>query len=187
VDPDWENLTYGDRIANARAAALKAVEPSDILLFWALLWNNDGDCWLSFTGERAWYLIGAIHVDEVLSGGQSYTEATQKNQERAIENTHFWGDRLFVDDAVFIGEPTKSARFKRAVPFVADVQTSSLLHTTYRTARGQKLGDVGGHWSSYTRTCRAVWDLNQKDDRKRAIIVRDAIADLNKYDLLKGL
>jgi hypothetical protein len=41
-DPDWGNLTYGDKCSNRRAAALRRVEAGDILLFWGMLWRNDG-------------------------------------------------------------------------------------------------------------------------------------------------
>jgi hypothetical protein len=36
-DPDWDNLTYGTNIG------VKHVIEDDILLFWALLWDNAGD------------------------------------------------------------------------------------------------------------------------------------------------
>ncbi len=51
-DPDWSNLTYGDQCSNRRAAALRRVEVGDILLFWGLLWRNDGKTWQSFDGQR---------------------------------------------------------------------------------------------------------------------------------------
>lgn len=187
ADPDWDNLTYGDRITNPRAAALKAANPSDILLFWALLWKNDGDNWLSFTDERAWYLIGALRIDEILSGGQSHRDAKPANWKRASENTHFWDDALPEGDAVFIGDRTTSALFDQAVPLVSQAADTSLLHQTYRTAAGEELGIAGKHWSGYTRTCRPVWDLDQSEDRERALILRDSIAELNEFDLLKGL
>ncbi len=48
ADPDWENLTYGDNCANARAGSLAKAVPGDILLFWSLLWTNSG----AATGPR---------------------------------------------------------------------------------------------------------------------------------------
>src|SRR5689334_98075 len=42
LDPDWEALTYGDYCRNPRASALRDAKENDVLLFWALLWENAG-------------------------------------------------------------------------------------------------------------------------------------------------
>lgn len=78
VDPDWPYLTYGDYFSNPRAAALHTLVPHDILLFWALLWDNDGDNWFDFSKRRSWHLIGSLRIEEALWPGQA--EATQSLQ-----------------------------------------------------------------------------------------------------------
>ncbi|PYK65022.1 MAG: hypothetical protein DME50_10590, partial [Verrucomicrobia bacterium] len=88
-DPDWESLTYSDNCGNPPALALKRVQPSDILLFWALLWRNLGRDWSGFTGEHGWYLIGALRVREVLDEGQRADDATAPNRARAARSVHF--------------------------------------------------------------------------------------------------
>lgn len=188
-DPDWEHLTYGDRLSNPRAAALSRVDPGDILLFWALLWRNDGDCWIDFTNDKAWYLIGAIRVDEVLKAGQSFTDAKPKNRSKAKFNEHFWDDHLSLEhkDYVFIGDPEHSTLFDLAVPLIDGQLSSSLLYRCYRTKSGDKLPLNGVHWSSFTRSCRAVWNLENVTDRKLAKRLQESIIKLNDYDLLAGI
>lgn len=188
ADPDWPNLTYGDYLRNPRASALGTAEPSDILLFWALLWDNEGDSWFDFTGDMAWYLIGAIRIDEVLWEGQTADEAKARNRTRAAYNSHFYDDDepLAEGNAVFIGERRHSALFDYAVPLVKKLNRSSLMYRTFRTAAGKPL-PLDKHWSSYTRSCRAICDLETADGLRRARILRDAIADLNDFDLLAGL
>lgn len=65
ADPCWEDHTYGDECANPRATALKTVRPGDMLLFWGLLWAHRGGDWHGFTGERGWYLLGVLRVQEI--------------------------------------------------------------------------------------------------------------------------
>src|SRR6266436_5248754 len=72
LDPDWENLTYGDCCQNPRAKALLSVETDDILLFWGLLWRIDdrrSDIW--GCRHRGWYLLGALRVKLALNSGES--------------------------------------------------------------------------------------------------------------------
>ena|SRR5215469_8670212 len=50
ADPNWCDLTYGDKCSNPRALSLRRVAVGDILLFWGLLWRNLGKDWTGFTG-----------------------------------------------------------------------------------------------------------------------------------------
>lgn len=188
ADPDWKNLTYGDYVANARAASLRNVCPNDILLFWSLLWKNDGTDWDSFENDQSWHLIGALRVEEILRDGQSFNEAKAINRRRAKANAHFGNETLEEGNVVFIGEKETSALFHIAVPLVTKLTSSSLLYRAFRTAAGDKLPLVGKHWSSYTRSCRAICELNTRDGRRRAMILRDAIQAKNvEFDLLSGI
>jgi hypothetical protein len=186
VDPDWPQLTYGDRFANPRAAALKSAEPNDILLFWSLLWENSGDSWFDFTDRQSWHLIGALRIEEILWPGQRPADAKLKNRQRAARNAHFNGDnsRLEPGNVVFIGDKNHSMLFDFAVPLVTQLNRASLLFRTFRTASGDPLPLNGKHWSSYTRSCRVICDTTNKDGRRRAILLRNAIAKRNDFDLL---
>ncbi len=186
-DPDWPNLTYGDYILNPRAASLASVQPSDILLFWALLWDNDGDNWHSFSNRQSWHLIGALRIDEYLSAGQSADDAKPNNRHRASENAHFWGDTLNYGNMVFVGDTRRSKLFDFAIPFVTKISKSSLLYRAVRTSKGDRLPLTGKHWSGYTRSCRSICDLNESDGRRRAEILRDAVAERNDFDILADL
>jgi len=185
---DGKNLTYGDYVANARAASLRNASPSDIFLFWSLLWRNDGDDWNSFEGEQSWHLIGTLRVEEVLREGQNFNEAKVGNIRRAKANAHFKSDSLGNGHMVFIGEKETSALLTFAVPLVTKLTTRSLLYRAFRTAAGEKLPLAGKHWSSFTRSCRPICDLGTSDGRRRAMILRDAIQEKNStFDLMYGL
>jgi len=189
VDPDWPQLTYGDYFLNPRAAALKTVLPSDILLFWSLLWENTGDNWFHFTKRQSWHLIGALRIDEALWPGHRPSDAKVQNRLRASYNAHFNGDDSPLNDGnvVFVGTPEHSALFDFAVPLVTQLDRSSLLYRTFRTASGEPLPLNGKHWSSYTRSCRVICDLGDTDGHRRAKILRDAIATRNDIDILADL
>jgi len=187
ADPDWRNLTYGDYVANARAASLRNASPSDILLFWSLLWRNEGDDWNSFESDQSWHIIGALRVEEVLREGQNFKEAKAWNRRRAKANAHFEGDSLGIGHMVFIGAKESSALLTFAVPLVTKLTTRSLLYRAIRTAAGEKLPLTGKHWSSFTRSCRPICDLATPDGQRRAMILRDAIQAKNStFDLLSG-
>ena len=186
-DPDWPNLTYGDYVYNPRAANLATAVPNDIFLFWALLWDNVGDNWWTFTERQSWHLIGALKIDEILGAGQTAQDAKPENRLRASQNAHFWGETLEEGHMVFLGDNRLSALFEFAVPFVTKMSKSCLLYRTVRTAKGEHLPLLGGKWSSYIRSCRAICDLDEADGAKRAELLRNAIADQNDYDLLAEL
>lgn len=187
-DPDWAHLTYGDDCANPRARSLLKVEEKDILLFWAMLWENTGDGWENFTGQRGWYLIGSLQVDEIAQGGHDLSQVSVRNRERASYNAHFASGKLnCTNERVFIGSLTHSARFDRAVDLEIG-NPQGLAFLTFRASDGQKLRlDASPRWFSSLRSCRAVFDLQDREQRNRAQIVRDRILAKNAFDLLGGL
>jgi hypothetical protein len=164
---------------------LKRVQPNDILLFWALLWRNRGSDWLGFTDEHSWYLIGAIRVREILDAGQRAEDSTAANRARAARSVHFEpGKPLAQDNRVFIGGRRYSKLFPKAVDFEVR-QGSGLIYRTIRTTAGHRLNRLGKRsWFSATRACRAIWDLDQAQECKRAQIAARAIRDYTGYDLL---
>jgi hypothetical protein len=183
-DPDWKALSYADNCANPRALALKRVQPNDILLFWALLWRNRGRDWSGFSGEHGWYLIGALRVREILDAGQRADEAAAAHRARAARSVHFDpGKPLGADNRVFIGSRRYSKLFPKAVDFQV-TQGSGLIYRTIRTAGGDKLNRLGKRsWFTATRACRAIWDLDEPEQRTRAQIAATAIKDYTGYDL----
>ena len=187
ADPDWDHLTYGDFGFNPRAAALDGAGVGDTLLFWALLWDNPGDNWTTFTNAQSWHLIGSLRVEEILREGDSPSDASASNCLRAEYNAHFSSSRLEEGHVVFIGDVRHSRLFEYAVPFVTKLTRSSLLYRSFRTAAGERLPLSGKHWSGYTRSCRVICELDDADGRRRATILRDAIAERNDFDLLAKL
>ncbi|MGH9929587.1 MAG: hypothetical protein ACREA9_10255 [Pyrinomonadaceae bacterium] len=116
-DPDWPNLTYGDDCGNGRAGNLRHVTEGDILLFWGLLWDNSGNTWAGFTGQKGWYLLGALRVGDILKGGQRPTHARAEHIARARRNVHFRNGPLPQTHRVFIGDPRYSTLLARSVDF----------------------------------------------------------------------
>ena len=186
-DPDWPNLTYGDDCGNSRAGNLRRVSEGDILLFWGLLWNNIGNTWLDFTGQKGWYLLGALRVCEVLMDGQSPKHARGENVARARRNVHFINGVLPFGHRVFIGDPRYSTLFSHAVDLEGD-RHDGLVYRTMRDKNGNRL-DLNDHakFYSYLRTCRPMWDLDVANDRRLAGTVRDRIRRINDYDLLADI
>lgn len=204
-DPDWDKLTYGDVCSNRKAAALKNVTPGDILLFWGMLWQNNGENngnnWhgCGFTGERGWYLLGALRVAEIVKRKQDIDNLAPPDKCRAIKNAHCLNRRWNAGDRVFLGEKDKkySRLFDKAVelwvPKTEQKSESkwkdSLLYKALRAADGRYLSLNGTpRWYSSLRTCRKmwVWDLNNDKQRERTEIVKKAIQKVNEdFDLLK--
>jgi len=184
-DPDWDNLTYGTNIG------LKHVIEDDILLYWALLWNNTGDSWEEFTGDRGWYLIGALRVREIFEPGMSPEESRYSRYsahvDRARRNVHFADGRVLPGNRVFIGGLRFSRRFGKAVYFEAG-EPGGLMFRTVRTQSNAPL-TIGGSsdWRSNTRIPRPAWNLDKASERRRARTVRDAILSETRFDLLKNI
>ena len=184
LDPDWEELTYGDYIRHGRAATLGQAVPGAILLFWGLLWRNLGAGWQDFTGEYGWYLIGALRIEEILDDGQTPGDAKRSNTERAAKNVHFYRGVLEAGHRVFIGSKRSSALFSKAVDLEI-IKDSGLLFRTVTRANGKHLRRNGKiRWYSATRSCRAVWNLEDPDQKARAKIARDVILRKTGYNLL---
>jgi Nucleotide modification associated domain 3 len=189
LDPDWNNLTYGDNCKNPRARALLQAKPNDIFLFWALLWKSTNENW---TEDRGWYFIGAIRIEEILEAGDPITKAKFENQERAKNNAHVFGNQVVKNpgriDRVFIGFKDNSILFPKAIDLEIG-KDDGLFQKTVRTADRKKVNwNEPPRWNSVTRSCRAVWDLEVLDERQRANLVCDAIRRKNpNFDLLTGL
>jgi len=61
---NWPNLTYGDDCSNIELN-LQRVTEGDILLSGHAL-DNIGSGWLDFTGQKGWYLLGALRAVKFL-------------------------------------------------------------------------------------------------------------------------
>ncbi|MCT0199998.1 hypothetical protein KQ313_09935 [Synechococcus sp. CS-1325] len=182
-------MTYGDDCANPRALALKRVTKGDILLFWGLLWKNVGRVWDGFTGERGWYLFGALHVEEIAVSEQLVQQVSKHNRMRASRNAHFvnGGGILPHNNRVFLGDPLFSSRFLRAVDLEVAI-SSGLIYKGFTSAKGVHLSSDGSpSWKSSLRSCRMIWDLNDHAARRRAQIVGAAILKQSDFDFLEGL
>jgi len=184
ADPDWTNLTYGDYCHNARARALLSVERGDLLLFWGLLWDNDGTGWSGFNNQRGWYLLGALSIAEIVTDAMTLSDVPAIHRERAGANAHFEGrDRLETDHRVFVGKLGFSARFDRAVDLQVP-HADGLIYRAIRSASGQSLILNGRpRWNSSLRSCRCVFDLSNVEDADRFEFVRSAVKDRAGIDL----
>lgn len=188
ADPDWDGLTYGDYCGNPRAGALKRVVPGDILLFWGLLWENDGRDWSGFTGDRDWFLLGAIRVAGLLRGGEHVRSLPKKIRDRALRNAHLDGrSTLPAGHYVFVGDVRRSGRFRYAVP-LGTGRADGLAYRVFTAADGTPLKLNGTpSWKSSLRSCRPMWKLNDPKQRSLALLAAKAISRTNKFDLLKGI
>src|SRR5438876_2824 len=79
-----------------------------------------------------------------------------------------------------------SCCFPKAVDLGAGLQDGLMCRTIYSRNREplSPLGQVS--WSSSLRSCRAVWDLEDEAERRRAEVVRDVILRETDFDLLKN-
>lgn len=178
-DPEFNTLTYGDHVGrNARAAALRGVQPGDVMFFIVRLADwIDG----AFTGRFGFYLAGFLEVESILSG--VLAEPSQTELKRYGTNAHI--RRGFNDpsenwDGFWVfGGSDKSLRLKYGVPV-----DRALADNVFRRADGGRW-----NWSqtrtelqtigSYTRSCRCVIDTSEADGRKRAGTLWSAVEKLN--------
>jgi len=188
VDPDWENLTYGDCCNEPRARALQRAASDDILLFWGLLYHNLGEDWDAFTSEHGWYLFGSLRIQHVLSADTDVSLLEDRDRERAFKNIHFWGQKkLPTNDRVFVGHRDYSCLFSKAVDLGAH-DDSGLLYKVFTAANGSRLGRNGRpKWFSSLRSCRVVLELGKPEHRQRAEMLRDAIMMQANFDLFKDI
>jgi hypothetical protein len=197
-DPDWRNLTYGDNCHNRRAKALLSVQPGDILLFWGLLWKfeRNGDIFDVEFGARRWCLFGALTVAHVVKAERGREVAVSEFLKhtaalrRAIKNAHVWNGKPHRvtserHDVLFIGDPARSARFNRAIDLQI-FRNGGLLQKTILSKDHRPLCWASSpRWNSSLRACRAVLDLSQEADCRRAKLLRSAIRSANpQLDIL---
>jgi hypothetical protein len=178
-DPEFTTLTYGDHVGkNARAAALRGVQPGDMLFFIVRLADwIDGE----FTGRFGFYLAGFLEVESILSS--VLAEPTETELKRYGTNAHI--RRGFNDpsenwDGFWVfGGSDKSMRLKYGVPV-----DRALADSVFRRADGGRW-----NWSptrtelqtigSYTRSCRCVIDTSEADGRERAANLWSAVEEFN--------
>lgn len=186
-DPDWPNLTYGDCCKLGRGAALKSANVNDIFLFWGRLSHNSGRGWKGFTGRKGWYLFGCLRIQEKLFASKIDALAAP-DRKRALQNIHFRNEKeLPQDDYVFVGNPSYSALFPRAINLGVE-DKNGLLYRAFTAADGSKLSRNGKpEWSSSLRTCRIVIDLGNKAHEKRAKILQTSVAEDTHFDLFKDI
>jgi hypothetical protein len=183
VDPHWNDLTYGDVVSGARGSSLASAGVGDILLFWGLLWENRGIGWAGFTGDRAWYLFGAIRIEGIIEGGTRSRDVPRRFKSRTSRNAHFIRGMVPYGHRVFIGERRYSSKFQRAVPLDFH-RPNGLAYRTCTDSATNLLTHRGKpHWRSSLRGCRRMWDLENRIQRARANVVRRAIERLNRIDI----
>ncbi|HXM94202.1 MAG TPA: hypothetical protein VOA64_08115 [Candidatus Dormibacteraeota bacterium] len=181
-DPDWENLTYGDKCSQPRAGKLTEVRKGDILLFWGVLFKFDGQGWKGFT-TKGWYLFGCLRIEEVVSSKTDLSTLSSDIRERALKNVHFRdGNTLQHDHYVFVGQRAFSGLFDKAVDLEVEDEDQGLIYKSFTSAQGKRLRRTQQpKWSSSLRTCRIV------RDRSHAEILRKGIQDCCGTDIFKGL
>jgi hypothetical protein len=191
LDPDWNRLTYGDRCGNPRAKSLLKVKERDILLFWALLWKTDHGGVVFDSGDRGWYLIGALRVEGILKSGERIDTLPRDARHRAAFNAHVVdgkvkereGERVFVGSS----DLRHSRRFATAVDLEV-YRDGGLMHRVVRTADGKHVRwKESPRWNSVTRSCRAILDLENKHDSVLARYLASCIGEKNEgFDLILG-
>ena len=188
VDPDWENLTYGDCCNARRAATLKNARVNDIFLFWGALYHNSGADWGGFTGEKGWYLFGCLRVQHILSSTSHISMLKPQDAERALKNIHFRRqNNLLSNEYVFVGNPLSSRAFTKAVDLQVN-DDNGLMYKAFTTADGRSLTRNGRpRWSSSLRSCRIIIDLAKHDHRSRAEILQQAVKKENNFDILTNI
>jgi len=184
LDPDWQNLTYGECVSNGRGGALRLAERDDVLLFWGMLCSNTGAGWETFTGERGWYLLGAMRIAWIMEAGQRLRDIPMHYRARAGANAHVEAGWLDDGQRVFIADRSRSALFDRAVDLGAQSK-QGLMFQAFRTKAGEPLRfGASPHWSGTLRACRCMFDLENREDRERAKLVHTAIRRLNEFALM---
>jgi len=159
-----------------RGATLKNAMRDDILLFWGVLYHNEGRTWASFTGEKGWYLVGSLRIEAKISTDSDLDALSNDVRMRALSNVHFrTGKRLPQNDYVFVGDRTQSGLFHTAVDLgVRD--SIGLIYRAFTAANGQPLRcGQRPRWYSSLRSCRRILDMSQAADQERTRILRIAI------------
>jgi hypothetical protein len=190
LDPDWEHLTYGDCLDEPRSKALTKVQKNEILLFWALLWRTNQSDSVFESKEKGWYLIGAVRVEYALKSSEQIQALAPSIRDRALLNAHVEDGRIKKGDVVFVGSPNlrHSRRFERAVDWEV-YRDGGLMQRVVSTAKGEEIQwHKQPKWNSVTRACRAILDLDKKNDRHLAELLARRIEKHNpEFALIDGL
>jgi hypothetical protein len=101
LDPDFENLTYGDN-GSVRGAGIATLTTGDFLVFYAGLRSIESPCPL-FYG-----LIGLFAIQEVV-------RATDVPLDHIHENAHTRWTPISAKDVIVRGRPGTSGRFDRCI------------------------------------------------------------------------
>ena len=133
---------------------------------------------------------GAAHFKEWRQ--TSLSALTDDVRQRAEYNSHVRNGR--VSDAkgerVFVGctDHRHSRRFTHAIDWEV-YKDCGLMQHIVRTAKGEKIQWYKQpQWNSCTRTCRAILDLSQSNDRDLATFLARRIGEQNSgFDLIEGL
>ena len=169
-DPEFDTFTYGDNCSTSpRGAALKQVKPSDTLIFLSRLAGGDGN---GPTGSFGFYLVGFLHVEEVIRevtgrpcGPVLDRFAANAHVRRGLSDPKLW------DGFWAFGGSEHSRRFPKAVPVTRNLCAEVFLNAN------------GSPWSwdsnrtdlqvigSYTRSCRCFINPILRDGRKRAEVL----------------
>lgn len=170
LDPDFENLTYGD-VQNPRGVALRHVAAGDQLWFLARLWDHDGS---RFTGPSDFFFVGAFEVEANLQFASGEGPCPSSLAPRLEQNAH-WHRKRGSDRSTFrvvFGNCGNSARFRTAVRVTPDIAghlfAASYDPTTdrYFTNRRVVLNKNGKPrtWKNFCSITRTVqWFLDSCD------------------------
>ena len=174
-DPELDTFTYGDNCGTSpRAAALKSVEPGDLLFFIVRMrhWRRGRP-----TDRHGFYLAGYLEVDEVL--GEVSSRPDDATLRRFASNAHVrrgMGDGRLWDGFWAFGGSSASRRFHRAVPV-----TRALAERALTAADGSQWRWEGGRSElqvigSYTRSCRCIIDTQLEGHGERARALWDWVS-----------
>jgi len=190
LDPDWDCLTYGDSCVEPRGRGLLKAQTDDILLFWGLLWRIEENDSVFESHERAWCLIGVIRVQHILTNVEKVSSLPDDIRRRAAHNSHVRNGAVIdaEGERVFVGDLRHSRRFAKAIDLEV-YKDGGLMQRVVRTAKGEKIQWYKQpKWYSSTRTCRAILDLSNRDDRNLATFLAGRIEKKNNgFSLIDGL
>ncbi len=177
-DPEFVTNTYGDNCDRApRAAALKAMQPGDLIFFLARLANWNGG---NFSGQYGFYLIGFLEIENILRS--AYRPPDDDALARFAANAHVrraMNDRRNWDGFWVFAGTDRSQRFNYAVPV-----DRTFADTVLRTATGDRYAWPAGRTElqvigSYTRACRRIIAPADAGGAERTAALRQAVEQVN--------
>jgi len=175
-DPDWDGLTYGDRVENRRGQAVGRATAGDWLLFWGLTWGCEGEGIEACRGEKRWGLFGAMRVERVVRPAD-VVSLTGPDRERVEANMHARSGTIRDGDVVVLADERGPGRFDRVVELGAH-RDGGLLFRAFRARDGRALRrGASPRWHCSLRSVRAVFDTAtaDRDEGARLELVREAI------------